>query len=117
LIKTLRELGVRKRQFPHYENQWQDQIRAIQRKTNPKHAEENPVDHPIAELGDYDDQELAQLKIDPAADEFGLKVVECRAFILVNVEKVVLVSGCLVVFCGQILSWDCKLCWKALFSL
>lgn len=71
LIKTLRELGVRKRQYPHYENQWQDQIRAIQRKTNPKHAEENPVDKPIAELGDYDDQELAQLKIEPVADEFN----------------------------------------------
>jgi hypothetical protein len=70
LIKTLRELGVRKRQYPHYENQWQEQIRVIQRKTNPKHAEENPVDKPIADLGDYDDQELAQLKIEPTQDEF-----------------------------------------------
>jgi hypothetical protein len=70
LANTIKELGIRRRKYPHYENQWQDKIRRIQKEFNPKHAEENPVDKPIAELGDYDDEELAQLKIAEVKDDF-----------------------------------------------
>lgn len=70
LMKTLKELNVRKRQFPHYENQWQNEIRRIHKLMAPKQEGNNPVDKPVANLGDEDDLELAEAKYVDLKDEF-----------------------------------------------
>lgn len=70
LLGTLKEIGARKRQYPLYERQWHDEIRRIQKISNPKSAQKNPVDQPIAELGDYDDEELATFKMQSVKDDF-----------------------------------------------
>ena len=70
LTATLTELRVRRRLYPHYENQWQDKIRRMHKEMAPKKGDDNPVDKPIANL-DYDDDEfLANAKLENPHDEF-----------------------------------------------
>lgn len=74
LVTTLKELRVRRRLYPHYENQWQDKIRRMHKEMAPKKGDDNPVDKPIANL-DYDDDEfLANAKLENPHDEFDMNV-------------------------------------------
>ncbi|MEO7818449.1 MAG: hypothetical protein ABIS18_04790, partial [Actinomycetota bacterium] len=74
LVATLKELRVRQRLYPHYENKWRDEIRRIHKLMASKKADENPVDKPIANL-DYDDDELlANAKLTNPHDEFDTNV-------------------------------------------
>lgn len=74
LLATLKELRVRQRLYPHYENKWRDEIRRIQKLMASKKADENPVDKPIANLGYDDDEMLANAKLENPHDEFDTNV-------------------------------------------
>lgn len=74
LWKTVKELGNRRRRFPHYEDKWQGEIRRIHKLMDAKHAEDNPVDKPIANLGYEDDEKLGNYKAIKVEDEFDTGV-------------------------------------------
>lgn len=70
LRENLVELRARKKLYPHYEAKWQNEIRRIHGIMMPKKAKENPVDNPQANLGEEDDDELANLNPSDPKDEF-----------------------------------------------
>jgi hypothetical protein len=70
LTKNLKELKLRQQKYPGYEAKWQDEIRRIQKLTMPGKAGDNPVDKPISNLGNEDDEELATLKVPEVRDHF-----------------------------------------------
>ena len=70
LTKTLKELRVRSAKYPHYKDKWQNEIRRIHKQMDPSHPERNPVDAKIANLGEEDDETLANVKLAEVSDEF-----------------------------------------------
>jgi len=74
LWKNIRELQNRRRRYPHYETKWQDEIRRIHKLMDAKHANENPIDKPVANLGYEDDETLGNFKAPDIEDEFDTGV-------------------------------------------
>lgn len=70
LRDTLEKLRQRKKDYPHYDSQWQNEIRRIHKMNMPGKEKENPVDQPQANLGDEDDLELAGVNPSDPTDEF-----------------------------------------------
>lgn len=74
LMKTIKELHVRTRAFPHYENLWQPEARRLHALLVPKKPLDNPIDTPIANIGEEDDLELAEGKLEDVEDAFDTGV-------------------------------------------
>jgi len=72
--KTLAELAKRRQAYPHYEDQWQNEIRRLTKIFDARHAENNVVDKPVADIGYDQDENLANKKQDVIEDQFDTKV-------------------------------------------
>lgn len=70
LVKSISQIKERDAKYPDFKNKWEDEIRRIHSLMARKQADNNPVDKPIANLGNEDDEELATLKIDEIKDDY-----------------------------------------------